>query len=97
MRPEPVTTPSPEHPLLVHRRSRGLVDDEPVHLLERALVEQSRDALAGGLLAGLVLAGDPLGPAAELGRRAEPGQLGEPLLEAQPALRDGREWGSATR
>ena len=85
------------HPLLVHAEVAARVDDEPVELLEGPLVEQRRDALAGGLLAGLVLAGDPLGPAAELGRRAEPGQLGEPLLEGQPALRAGGGWDSATR
>ena len=68
MRPEPVTTPSP--------RTRGppadvvpLVHDEPVDLGERPLVEEELDPLPSGPLPGVVLAGDPLRPPAELGRR----------------------------
>ena len=77
-------------------KSVALVDDEPVHLREGALVHENRDPLARGPLAGLVLAGDPLGPAAELGRRAQPGQLGEALVETQPALPDQGRGGRAT-
>ena len=64
------------------------LDDEPVELLEGPLVDQARDPLPSGPLAGGMLAGDPLGPAAELGLRAEPGQLGEAVVEAQPVLPD---------
>src|SRR6185437_1543893 len=41
--------------LLLHAELVGAVLDEHVELLERALVEQELDALAGGQLAALVL------------------------------------------
>jgi hypothetical protein len=50
--------------LLRHAELGDRVLDEHVELLERALVEQQVDALAGGQLALGVLAGDPLGAAA---------------------------------
>jgi hypothetical protein len=74
----------------------GRLDHEPVELFEGALVDEARDPLPGGPLAGGMLAGDPLGPAAELGRRAHPGQLGEALVETQPALPDQGRGGRAT-
>lgn len=45
--------------------------DELVELFERAGVEQEIDALAGGQLARIVLATQPLFPAAELGAALE--------------------------
>jgi hypothetical protein len=68
--------------LLGHAEVGGLVDDEPVELLERALVDESGYPLPGGPLAGAVLSGDPLGPAAELRSRPQAGELGESLVEA---------------
>jgi len=45
--PQPVTTPSPGS-WCFHAEVGGAVLDEHVELLERALVEQQLDALAGG-------------------------------------------------
>ena len=50
--------------------------DEPVDLVEAARVEQQRDALARGELAGLVLAAEAILAASELG---EATQLAETL------------------
>ncbi len=72
--PQPVTTPSPGIFVLLHAEFGGAVFDEHVELLERALVEQEFDALAGGQLAALVLRLDALLPAAEL-------RLGAPLFQ----------------
>ncbi len=53
--PQPVTTPSPGIFDLLHAEFAGAVLDEHVEFLERALVEQEFDALAGGQFAALVL------------------------------------------
>jgi hypothetical protein len=44
-----------------------------------------------------MLPGDPLGPAAELRRPAQAGQLGEPFVEAQPDLPRSGPGGNAMR
>ena len=58
------------HLVLLHAEFGRAVLDEHVELLERALVEQKLDALAGGQFAAGVLRLDALLAAAELGARA---------------------------
>ena len=72
MRPEPVTTPSPGTRCSLHPEVVALVDDELVHLQERAGIEQELQTLARRFLSRLVLAADPLLAAAELGLRVSP-------------------------
>ena len=73
-----------QHLLVGHAEVGGLMDDEPVQLLERALVDEPGDALPRRPLAGSMLPGDALGPAPELRRSAEARQLGETLVEVHP-------------
>ena len=82
--PQPVTTPSPGIFGLLHAEVAGAVLDEHVELLERALVEQELDALAGGELAALVLRLDARRPAAQAGLLAALFQPVEDVLHAQP-------------
>ena len=60
----------------IHAEIDGAMLDEHVEFLERPLVEQQRDPLAGGQLALGVLRLDAAGPATGLGFRAA---LGEPV------------------
>src|SRR5438093_1228348 len=66
--------------LLGHAEVVGLVDDEAVELEEGAGIEQELEPLAGGLLAGLVLAPDALLAPAELGGAVAAPQLLETLV-----------------
>ena len=60
--------------LLVHAEIAAAVGDQLVELLERAGIEQQLDPLAGGQLAGFVLAREALGAAAQLGAPLEVGE-----------------------
>ena len=60
--------------LVVHAEVAAAVGDELVELFERAGIEQQLDPLAGGELAGGVLALEPVGAAAELGAALEIGE-----------------------
>ena len=55
------------HDLIGHAEIETAVRDELVELFERAGIEQEIDPLAGGQLAGFVLAAQPLRAAALLG------------------------------
>ncbi len=57
--PQPVTTPSPGNLRALHAELGGAVLDEHVEFLERALVHQEFETLAGGQFAALVLRLDP--------------------------------------
>ena len=72
--------------LLLHAEVDGAVLDEHVELLERALVEQELDALAGGELAALVLRLDARRAAAQPGLLAALFQLVEDVLHEPRAL-----------
>src|SRR5262249_38322922 len=74
--------------LLVHVEVMALVDDEPIELRERALVEEELEPLARGLLAGLVLAPDSLGSSRQLGREVAAAELVESLLEGHTLLQN---------
>jgi hypothetical protein len=65
--PQPVTTPSPGILDFSMPKFHGAVFDEHVEFLERPLVEQQLDALAGGQLALAVLRLDALLAAAQFG------------------------------
>ncbi len=67
-------------PLLGHAEVVGLVDDEAVELQEGGGIEQELQPLARRLLAGLVLAADPLLAPAELGVAVAAPQLLEALV-----------------
>src|SRR5439155_15716697 len=67
--------------LVLHAEVVTLMDDEAIDLGERALVAQELDALAGGLLPGLVLAADALIASGQLGFGLTAVQLVETLLE----------------
>ena len=69
------------HSLLVHAEVPARVDDEPIHLRERTLVEQELQPLVRRLLAGLVLAGNPLDAAAQQGGLVAPTEVFEAVLE----------------
>ena len=69
------------HALLVHAEVPSGVHDEPVHLRKRALVEQELEPLVRRLLAGLVLAGNPLDAAAQQGGLVAPTEVFEAVLE----------------
>ena len=74
--------------LLGHAEIDRAVLDEDAVFLERALVEQRLDALAGGELAALVLGRDALLAAAEMGLGPAPGQFVDDLIHGHvpPAL-----------
>ncbi len=72
------------HLRLLHAEFARAVLDEHVELLERALVEQQLDALARGQLAALVLGGDALLAAAELGVGAAFVERFEDVLHGVP-------------
>src|SRR5439155_13338144 len=74
--------PVAEDLLVAHPEVGRLMDHEAVQLVEGSLVDKEGDALARRLLAGRVLAGDPLRPASTLGGLAEAGQMGEPVVES---------------
>ena len=61
--------------LVLHAEVVALVHHEAVDLEERARVQQQLQPLAGGLLAGLVLAPDPLLATTEFGQSVTPVQL----------------------
>ena len=82
--PQPVTTPSPGDLLLGHAEVVAAVLDEHVELLERALVEQQVDPLAGGQLALGVLGRDPPLAAAGPRLRAPLFELFEDVLHVGP-------------
>ena len=84
--PQPVTTPSPGILRLLHAELGRAVLDEHVELLERALVHQQLDALAGGELAALVLRLDARLAAAGARRRAALFELFEDVFHAQPPV-----------
>ena len=60
--PKPATMPSPGNRWRPEAERGLLVGRERAHLLERAVVEQQREALPGRQLAARVLGRDPLGP-----------------------------------
>jgi hypothetical protein len=66
--------------LVRHVEVVALMDNELVELQERSGVEQDVEPLAGGLLAGLVLATDPLLAAGQLGLRVTAMELIEAIL-----------------
>jgi hypothetical protein len=71
--------------LLGHAEVVTLVDDEPVQFLERPGIEEEVEPFARGLLAGLVLAPDPLVATPQGGLGVAPVQLVESLLEGHQA------------
>ena len=79
--PDLILTPHLLDSLSVHPELVALVGDEPVHLGEGALVQERLEALAGGLLAGLVLTLDALAPAGQIGGLVPAAKLREALIE----------------
>ena len=67
MRPGAHDHPVAGDALGIHPEVMPLVHHQLVHLGERALVEEELEALAGGLLSGLVLALDALRAPAQVG------------------------------
>ena len=63
--------------LLFHAEIGAMMADKFVELIERALVEEEFDALAGAELAFFVLALAPFGAAAGFGFRGAPAELFE--------------------
>ena len=88
----PRDDPVAREALLVHAEVHALVNDQAVDLVERSLVDEELDALARGLLARFVLAGDAFGAARELGRLVASSELIEAILEgmAGPLLMEYR-------
>ena len=62
-------------------KSRPRVDDEPIDLRKRALVEQELEALVRRLLPGLVLAGNPLDASRQQGGLVAPAEVFEAISE----------------
>jgi len=75
------------HLLVLHAEVGAAVLDEHVELLERALVQQQVDPLAGGQLALGVLGGDPRLAAAGLGLIATTVEFVENVLHARTPCR----------
>ena len=75
--------------LLVDTEVVALMDDEAIELEKGAGVEKNLEALAGRLLAGLVLPLDSLLAATELGLAIAPAQLFQPVVHRHGVIVDG--------